>query len=81
MEYPELVFEGMVIAGFTIGAKLGLVYLRGEYEYMLKSLEDYLQMMRNENLLGKNILVKKVLILILKSGLVQVHMFAAKKPL
>ncbi len=58
LEYPELVFEGMVIAGFTIGAKLGLVYLRGEYEYMLKSLEDYLQMMRNENLLGQNILGK-----------------------
>ncbi len=58
LEYPELVFEGMVIAGFTIGAKLGLVYLRGEYEYMLKSLQDYIQMMRNENLLGKNILGK-----------------------
>ena len=55
LEYPELVFEGMVIAGFTIGAKLGLVYLRGEYEYMLKSLQDYLKLMRNENLLGKDI--------------------------
>ncbi len=55
LEYPELVFEGMVIAGFTIGAKLGLVYLRGEYEYMLKSLQDYLQLMRTENLLGKDI--------------------------
>jgi [NiFe] hydrogenase diaphorase moiety large subunit len=58
LEYPELVFEGMVIAGFTIGAKLGLVYLRGEYEYMLKSLQDYLEIMRNENLLGKSILGK-----------------------
>ncbi|MFZ0452723.1 MAG: NADH-ubiquinone oxidoreductase-F iron-sulfur binding region domain-containing protein [Ignavibacteriaceae bacterium] len=55
LEYPELVFEGMIIAGFTIGAKLGLVYLRGEYEYMLKSLQDYLQLMRAENLLGKDI--------------------------
>ena len=58
LEYPELVFDGMVIAGFTIGAKKGLVYLRGEYEYMLKSLQDYLQMMRNENLLGEKILGK-----------------------
>lgn len=58
LEYPELVFEGMVIAGYTIGAKLGLVYLRGEYEYMLKSLQDYLKMMKDENLLGKNILNK-----------------------
>ncbi len=59
LEYPELVFEGMIIGGFTIGAKKGMVYLRGEYEYMLKSLEDYLQMMRDENLLGNNILGKK----------------------
>ena len=58
LEYPELVFEGMVVGGFTIGAKKGLVYLRGEYEYMLKSLEDYIQMMRKENLLGNNILGK-----------------------
>jgi [NiFe] hydrogenase diaphorase moiety large subunit len=55
LEYPELVMDGMVIAGYTIGAKQGIIYLRGEYEYMLQSLEDYLQEMRNENLLGKNI--------------------------
>ncbi len=55
LEYPELVFEGMVIAGYTIGAKYGIVYLRGEYEYMLSALEEYLQVMRDINLLGKNI--------------------------
>ncbi len=55
-EYPELVFDGMVIAGYTIGAKKGIVYLRGEYEHALKSLEEYLQKMRDENLLGKSIL-------------------------
>jgi [NiFe] hydrogenase diaphorase moiety large subunit len=43
LEYPELVFDGMVIAGYTTGANEGIVYLRGEYEYMLKSLEDYLR--------------------------------------
>jgi [NiFe] hydrogenase diaphorase moiety large subunit len=31
LEYPELVFDGMVIGGYTIGAKEGIVYLRGEY--------------------------------------------------
>lgn len=56
MEYPELVFEGMVIAGYTIGADEGIVYLRGEYEYMLSSLEDYLYVMRKDNLLGEKIL-------------------------
>lgn len=56
LEYPELVFEGMVIAGYTIGATKGILYLRGEYEYMLSSLEEYLASMRKDNLLGKNIL-------------------------
>lgn len=55
LEYPELVFEGMVIAGYTIGATKGIVYLRGEYEYMLKPLEDYLDVMRKDHLLGNNI--------------------------
>lgn len=58
-EYPDLVFDGMVIAGNVIGAKEGIVYLRGEYEYLLASLNDYLEAMRKENLLGKNILGKE----------------------
>ena len=58
LEYPELVFDGMVIAGYVIGAKNGILYLRGEYEYMKKSLEEYLDVMRKDNLLGKNILGK-----------------------
>jgi len=59
LEYPELVFDGMVIAGYVLGATKGIVYLRGEYEYLLKSLEDYLDAMRKDKLLGKNILGKK----------------------
>jgi [NiFe] hydrogenase diaphorase moiety large subunit len=58
-EYPELVFDGMAAAGYTIGAKTGIVYLRGEYEYMLEQLEEYLMKMRENNLLGKNILGKE----------------------
>jgi [NiFe] hydrogenase diaphorase moiety large subunit len=59
MEYPELVFDGMVIGGYTLGAHKGIVYLRGEYEYMLKLLEDYLGEMRKDNLLGNSILGKE----------------------
>jgi len=55
LEYPELVFEGMIIAGYTIGAKEGIVYLRAEYSYMLEFLENFLDGMRKENLLGKDI--------------------------
>ncbi|MCI0473302.1 MAG: iron hydrogenase, partial [Ignavibacteria bacterium] len=58
-EYPELVFDGMVVGGFTIGAKKGIVYLRGEYEYMFKFLQEYLEQMRKDNLLGEKILGKK----------------------
>ncbi len=56
IEYPELVFDGMVVAGYTIGSKTGIMYLRGEYEYLLEYLEDYLNKMREDNLLGNNIL-------------------------
>jgi [NiFe] hydrogenase diaphorase moiety large subunit len=56
MEYPQLVFEGMIIGGYTIGADTGIVYLRAEYEYMLEQLENFLSNMRTDNLLGSNIL-------------------------
>jgi [NiFe] hydrogenase diaphorase moiety large subunit len=56
MEYPELVFDGMVTGGYTVGAKVGIVYLRAEYEYMLEQLENYLSNMREDNLLGEGIL-------------------------
>ncbi len=58
IEYPELVFDGMVVAGYTIGAQQGIVYLRGEYEYLLKPLQDYIEDMRKDNLLGRDILGK-----------------------
>jgi [NiFe] hydrogenase diaphorase moiety large subunit len=59
LEYPELVFDGMVIGGYTIGAQTGIIYLRGEYEYMLEYLEEYMMRMREDNLLGNDILGKK----------------------
>ena len=54
-ELPKLLFEGMTIAGYAIGAKQGIVYLRYEYRYMLAYLESVLQELRESNLLGKNI--------------------------
>ncbi len=59
IEYPELVFDGFVIAGYAVGAEKGIVYLRGEYEYMLEYLENYLKQMRTDNLLGNNILMNE----------------------
>ena len=55
-EYPDLVFEGMVIAAYATGADIGLLYLRYEYKYMLKFLNRTLDEMREHNLLGENII-------------------------
>jgi len=55
MEQPEKVLEGMAIAGFAIGANQGFVYLRGEYIYLKKTLEDAILSMTEKNFLGKNI--------------------------
>jgi len=54
-EYPDLVFEGMTIAGYAIGAKEGIMYLRGEYAYLLESLEKVLAKRRHLGLLGEHI--------------------------
>ena len=45
-------FEGMAIAGYVVGATRGIVYLRGEYEYLEARLEAELERMRRERLLG-----------------------------
>jgi [NiFe] hydrogenase diaphorase moiety large subunit len=55
-DFPDLVFEGMTIAGYAIGAKTGLVYLRGEYAYLRRMLVEKLQERREKNLLGSDIL-------------------------
>jgi len=54
-QYPEMVFEGMVIAAFATGADMGLLYLRYEYKYLLKFLRRKLKEMQDQQLLGKNI--------------------------
>ncbi len=36
-DYADLVFEGMTIAGYAIGAAKGVLYLRGEYTYLCHS--------------------------------------------
>ena len=57
---PDLVFEGMTICAYAIGAGQakthGFLYLRGEYRYLLEPLNAVLERRRAANLLGKNIL-------------------------
>ncbi len=57
-ERPELLIEGMAIAGYAIGAQEGIIYLRAEYAYLRPFLEDRLQMARNMNMLGKSVMGK-----------------------
>jgi [NiFe] hydrogenase diaphorase moiety large subunit len=54
-EFPDLVFDGMTIAGYALGARHGLVYLRGEYAYLWDSLQEILKTRRRLGLLGENI--------------------------
>jgi [NiFe] hydrogenase diaphorase moiety large subunit len=51
-EFADLMFEGMTIAGYALGARHGLVYLRGEYAYLWDSLQAALQRRRGAGLLG-----------------------------
>jgi len=57
-EAAGLMFEGMTIAGYAIGASEGIVYLRGEYAYLLQFLEDILAKRRAAGLLGRDVLGK-----------------------
>ncbi len=54
-ERPKLLLEGMIIAGYAVGASKGILYIRYEYRYLQKHLESILQGARDRNLLGKNI--------------------------
>lgn len=57
-EAASLMFEGMTIAGYAIGAAEGIVYLRGEYAYLLAYLEELLAKRRAAGLLGRDVLGK-----------------------
>ncbi len=51
-QLPHLMLEGMVLAGLTIGATRGIIYLRHEYEPELKSLQAAIDRARSTGVLG-----------------------------
>jgi len=53
---PHSVIEGMIIAGYAIGAKQGFFYIRAEYPLAIKRIENALEQAYDAGLLGKNIL-------------------------
>jgi [NiFe] hydrogenase diaphorase moiety large subunit len=54
-DFPDLVFDGMTVAGYALGARHGLVYLRGEYAYLWEPLQQVLRNRRRDGLLGDKI--------------------------
>jgi NADH:ubiquinone oxidoreductase subunit F (NADH-binding)/NAD-dependent dihydropyrimidine dehydrogenase PreA subunit len=52
---PHAVLEGMLIAGFTLGASQGYIYCRAEYPLAIHQLELATGQIRELGLLGKNI--------------------------
>ena len=51
---PGSVLEGMIVAGYTVGAQYGIIYLRGEYRWLVNKLETEIQAFHDNGLLGAN---------------------------
>ena len=53
---PHAVLEGLVIAGYAIGASTGIVYVRAEYPLAIERIEGAIDQMWAAGLLGRDIL-------------------------
>ncbi len=54
-EYPKMLMEGMAVAGYAVGAREGILYVRYEYKYLQQYLEKIIEGGKKKNYLGKNI--------------------------
>jgi len=52
---PHAVIEGVIIAGLAVGAKIGFVYIRGEYRYLVDIMRKAIADAYAKGYLGKNI--------------------------
>ena len=53
---PHSVIEGMVIAGYAVGASKGFFYIRAEYPLAIERIQKAIEQARDYGLLGDNIL-------------------------
>lgn len=53
---PHRVLEGMILAGYAVGAAHGVIYVRGEYMTAYRRLEQAIAQARDAGLLGQHIL-------------------------
>ncbi|HXV78852.1 MAG TPA: NAD(P)H-dependent oxidoreductase subunit E, partial [Candidatus Binatia bacterium] len=52
---PHLLLEGMALAGYAVGATAGVIYIRGEYEWVARRLEQAVAQAEESGWLGENI--------------------------
>lgn len=53
-QLPHLVIEGMLLAGLTIGAERGILFIRHEYDYERQRFEEELERAREAGVLGED---------------------------
>lgn len=53
---PHLLIEGMIVSSYALGANTSYIYVRGEYFYIIKILQNAIKEAYAAGLLGKNIL-------------------------
>jgi NADH-quinone oxidoreductase subunit F len=53
---PHRVLEGLLIAGYAIGAQKGYIYIRGEYQFQLETMQQAVEEAQQAGLLGADIL-------------------------
>ena len=54
--YPFRVIEGMIIAGYAVGAGKGIFYIRAEYPLAVERIRKAIELCRERNLVGDNIM-------------------------
>jgi NADH-quinone oxidoreductase subunit F len=52
---PHAIIEGMVIAGYAMGASIGYIYIRAEYPQAVRRLNHAIKMATDAGFLGKNL--------------------------
>ncbi|MFP5214096.1 MAG: NADH-quinone oxidoreductase subunit F, partial [Acidobacteriota bacterium] len=53
---PHAVLEGLLIAGYAIGATTGYVYCRAEYPLAIERIQEAIGQMKEKGFLGKNVM-------------------------
>ncbi len=54
--YPFRILEGIIAAGYAVGASEGILYIRAEYPLAVQRILEAIDIMREQGYIGKNIL-------------------------